>query len=103
MARACKACVRAKKVKTPGQLLRVVFFYCGLDQSVREVAGIFTAWYESLTDQAVAERWRACGPWVQAMLPPMCPLAAVESLPSGRRLVVLDASSLQAPGATGTD
>ena len=29
MARECKAFVRAKKVKTPVQLLRVVFFYYG--------------------------------------------------------------------------
>jgi hypothetical protein len=103
MARAFKAFVRAKKVKTPEQLLRVVFLYCGLDKSVREVAGTFTALYESLTDQAVAERLRACGPWVKAMLRRMLPLAAVESLPTGRRFVVIDASSMQAPGATGTD
>ena len=32
MARAFNALVRAKKVKTPAQLLRVVFFYCGLDK-----------------------------------------------------------------------
>src|SRR5437773_1235123 len=64
MARACKALVRAKKVKTPAQLLRVVFFYCGLDKSLREVAGTLTALYESMTDQSVAERLRACGPWV---------------------------------------
>ena len=32
MAREFKAFVRAKKVKTPAQLLRVVFFYCGLGQ-----------------------------------------------------------------------
>ena len=43
MARECKAFVRAKKVKTSEQLLRVVFFYCGLDKSLREVAGTFTA------------------------------------------------------------
>ena len=66
MAREFKAFVRAKKVKTPGQLLRVVFLYCGLDKSLREVAGTFTALYESMTDQAVAERLRACGPWVQS-------------------------------------
>ena len=41
MAREFKAFVRAKKVKTPEQLLRVVFFYCGLDKSLREVAGTF--------------------------------------------------------------
>src|SRR5262244_4373569 len=103
MARAFKAFVRAKKVKTPGQLLRVVFLYCGLDKSLREVAGIFTALYESMTDQAMAERLRACGPWVQAMLRRMLPLSAVDTLPPGRRFVVIDASSIQAPGATGTD
>ena len=103
MARAFKAFVRAKKVKTPAQLLRVVFLYCGLDKPLREVAGTFTALYESITDQSVAERLRACGPWVQAMLRQMFPMAAVEPLPSGRRFVVIDASSIQAPGATGTD
>ena len=75
----CKAFVRAKKVKTPEQLLRVVFLYCGLDKSLREVAGTFTALYESMTDQSVAERLRACGPWVQALLRRMLPLAAVET------------------------
>jgi Transposase DDE domain len=103
MARAFKAFVRAKKVKTPAHLLRMVFLYCGLDKPLREVAGTFTALYESITDQSVAERLRACGPWVQAMLRQMVPMAAVEPLPSGRRFVVIDASSIQAPGATGTD
>jgi hypothetical protein len=103
MARAFKAFVRAKKVKTPAQLLRVVFLYCGLDKPLREVAGTFTALYESMTDQSVAERLRACGLWVKAMLRQMFPLAAVAPLPTGRRFVVIDASSIQAPGAIGTD
>jgi Transposase DDE domain len=103
MAREFKAFVRAKKVKTPAQLLRVVFLYCGLDKSLREVAGTFTALYEAITDQAVAERLRACGPWVHAMLRRMLPLAQGDTLPAGRRFVVIDASSIQAPGATGTD
>src|SRR5215468_6841598 len=103
MARAFKAFVRAKKVKTPAQLLRMVFLYCGLDKPLREVAGTLTALYEAITDQAVAERLRACGPWVQAILRRMLPLAQGDTLPAGRRLVVIDASSIQAPGATGTD
>ena len=103
MAREFKAFVRAKKVKTPAHLLRVVFLYCGLDKSLREVAGTFTALYEAITDQAVAERLRACGPWMQAMLRRMLPLALGDTLPAGHRLVVIDASSIQAPGATGTD
>jgi hypothetical protein len=103
MAREFKAFVRAKKVKTPEQLLRVVFLYCGLDKPLREVAGTFTALYESITDQAVAERLRACGPWVQAMLRRMLPLSPVDTLPAGARFVVIAGSSIQAPGATGTD
>jgi Transposase DDE domain len=103
MAREFKAFVRAKKVRTPEQLLRLVFLYCGLDKPLREVAGIFTVLYESITDQAVAERLRACGPWVQAMLRRMLPLSSVDTLPAGLRFVVIDASSIQAPGATGTD
>src|SRR5499425_3726542 len=82
MARTFKAFVRAKKVKTPAHLLRVVFLYCGLDKPLREVAGTFTALYESITDQAVAERLRACGPWVQAMLRRMLPLAQGDTLPA---------------------
>jgi hypothetical protein len=102
LARACQAFVRAKKGKPRAQLLRVVFFYCGLDKPWREVAGTLTALYESMTDQAIAERLRACGPWGQALLRQRFPMAAVEPLPSGRRFVVIDASRMQAPGATGT-
>ena len=65
LAREHKAFVRAKKVKTPEELLRLVLLYCGLDQSLRTVAGTFTALYEPITDQSVAERLRACGGWVK--------------------------------------
>jgi hypothetical protein len=70
---------------------------------LREVAGTFTALYEAITDQAVAERLRACGPWVQARRRRRLPLAQGDTLPAGRRFVGIDASSLQAPGAPGTD
>jgi len=103
MAREFKAFVRAKKVKTPEQLLRLVFLYCGLDKSLRTVAGVFTALYEPITDQSVAERLRACGPWVKALLQRMLPVVPVAALAEGRRFLVIDASTVQAPGATGTD
>src|SRR5262249_59066205 len=69
MAREFKAFVRAKKVKTPEQLLRVVFLYCGLGKSLRAVAGIFTALDEAITDQAGADRVLACGPSEHPLLP----------------------------------
>lgn len=103
MARECKALVRAKKIKTPEHLLRVVLLYCGLDKSLRTVAGTFTVLYEPITDQSVAERLRACGPWVKALLRQMLPLLPVAALPKGKRFLVIDGSTVQAPGATGTD
>ena len=59
MARTFKAFVRAKKVKTPAQLLRVVFLYCGLDKSLREVQ----APSRPCIRPSRTKRWRsACGP-----------------------------------------
>jgi len=103
MAREFKAFVRAKKVKTPEQLLRMVWLYGGLDKPLRAVAGVFTALYEPITDQAVAERLRACGPWGQALLRRLLPLVPVAALPEGQRLLVSEGSTVQAPGGTGID
>src|SRR5918911_4370066 len=68
-ARQFQAFARARKVRTPRQLLRVVLLYCGLDKGLRETAGHFTLLYEPITDQSVAERLAACCPWVEALLP----------------------------------
>jgi hypothetical protein len=56
-----------------------------------------------MTAQAVAARWCACGPWVKALLRRMLPMPALAALPPGLRLVGIDASRLQAPGAPGPD
>ncbi len=96
MAREFQAFVRAKKVKTPEQLLQLAFLYCGLDKSLRETAGNFTLLHERITDQSVAERLRACGPWMQALLCTMLRLPSEVALPPGVRFVVIDASCIQA-------
>ncbi|HSF29989.1 MAG TPA: IS4/IS5 family transposase, partial [Candidatus Tectomicrobia bacterium] len=102
MAREFKAFVRAKKVKTPQQLLRVVFLYCGVDKSLRETAADFTLLYESITDSSIAERLAACRPWVQAVLAKMLPTNTVATLPAPWRFLVIDGSHVQGPGAQGT-
>ena len=102
LAREHKAFVRAKKVKTPEELLRLVLLYCGLDQSLRTVAGTFTASYEPITDQSVAERLPAC--WrlgAKALLGKVVVPPPPAELPPGLRFLVVDASTVQAPGATG--
>jgi len=95
-----KAFTRARKIKTPMHLRRVVLLYCGLDKSLREVAGHFTLLVERITDSSVAERLAACQPWVQALLARMLPAPA--ALPPQRRFLVIDGSGIQAPGARGT-
>src|SRR5262252_987570 len=80
MAYEFKAFTRARKIKTPQQLLRAVLLYCGLDQSLREVAGTMTLLVQRLTDSAIAERLAAWRPWVKALLPKMLGLRPQPSL-----------------------
>ena len=103
LARELKAFMRARKIKTPAQLFRMVFLYCGLDTSLRDVAGEMTLRGERITDSAVSERLAACGPWVQELLVRLLQPTAIPPLPEGWRLLVIDGSQVQAPGATGTD
>ena len=67
------------------------------------LAGTFTALYEPITDQSVAERLRACGGWVKALLGKVVVPPPPAELPPGLRFLVVDASTVQAPGATGTE
>jgi Transposase DDE domain len=102
MAYEFKAFTRARKSKTPHQLLRVVLLYGGLDQSLREVAGTFTLLRERLTDEAMAQRLAACGPWGKALRTRMLERPTLATLPTTRRFLVIDGSSIQGPGATST-
>ena len=101
MAYEFKAFTRNRKVKTPAHLLQVVMLYCGLDNVLRETAGVFTLQEERITDTAVHKRLKACEPWLKALLMKLLP--AVKSASTSLRLLVVDGSSLQGPGAKGTD
>lgn len=99
MAIESKAFSRARKIKNPLQLLRAVLLYCGMDKSLREVAGVLTLLYEAITDSSVAERLSNCLGWLKAILPRMLPLEG--GVPSGLRFVVIDGSCIQGAGAKG--
>ncbi len=103
MAKEFKVFTRSRKIKNPQDLLRIVLLYCGLDQSLREVAANFTLLEERITDEAVRKRLTACGPWVKALLTKMLPTRNLDNLPDGLRFIVFDGSSIQAPAAMGTD
>ena len=51
MAYEFKAFTRSRKIKTPAQLLQVVMLYCGLDNVLRETAGVFTLQEDRITDR----------------------------------------------------
>ena len=102
MARDFKAFVRAKSQASDATRADGLL-YCGLDKTLREVAGTWTALYEPITDQSVAERLRACRPWVHALLQHMFPpRGGGDACPRPYASWSLTEQH-SAPGATGTD
>jgi hypothetical protein len=97
-----KAFSRARKIKSPAQLLQVVLCYCGIDQVLRETAGNVTLLEERISDTAIHKRLRACLPWVKALLERMLGAEAAGLIEGGLRFVVVDGSTVQGPGASGT-
>lgn len=102
LAREFKAFCRPRKIKTPAQLLQVVMSYCGLDQVLREVAGTFTLLEEAISDTAIRQRLKACLPWVKALLTQMMGEGVERLIEGNLRLVVIDGSTVQGPGASET-
>lgn len=102
MAYELTAFTRARQIKTPHPLRRVVLLDGGLEPSLREVAGTVTVRSERLTDAAIAQRLAACRPWVKARLTRRRERPPLAALPPTRRLRVIDGSAIQGPGATGT-
>lgn len=101
MAYEFKAFARARKIRSPLQLLQVVMLYCGLDFSLRSCAGEIAQLQGYLSDTAVNRRLSACVPWVKAMLAGVFDLESIVDNGS-LRFIVIDGSTVQEPGATGT-
>jgi hypothetical protein len=75
---------------------------CGLDQALRETAGNLTLLEERISDTAIHKRLQACLPWVKALLQRLLGADAAPLLEGNLRFVVVDGSTVQGPGATGT-
>jgi hypothetical protein len=68
------------------------------------VAANLTLLEERITDSSAMVRLKACEPWVKALLSPLLPaMPAMPAMPAGYWLSVIDGSSIDAPGAEGTD
>lgn len=99
----CRAFVRARKIKTPAELLRLVLSYGGLDQSLREAGAVRALRGQPMCDQSVKERLLACQPWIDALLKELMPVLPGPLPAATQRWLVCDGSTVQAPGATGSD
>ena len=97
-----KAFARSRKIKTPEQLMRVVMNDCGMDAVWRETAGNFTLLAERISDTAIHHRLKACVPWVKTLLSRMMGDAVKPLLEGHLRILLADGSTVQGPGATGT-
>ena len=104
LARHFKAFTRRRKLQTPQELLRAVFLYSGLDQSLRQVAASMTLHIGySITDEAIKQRLAAAKPCLMVLLKQM--LALSDELTcqlQGRRLLLVDASHVAGPEAKTT-
>ncbi len=96
-----KAFTRARKIRSPLQLLQLVMLYCGMDPSLRGCAGEIALMQGYLSDTAVKNRLEACVPWIKALLSGVFGLD--KAVGSGSlRFIVIDGSTVQEPGATET-
>ncbi len=102
-ARKFKAFTRSRKIPNVQELMRVVFLYCGLDQTFREIAGTMSLLHEKITDSSIRERLLICQPWIKAVLKEMFVIKDLPKLQNNYRFLLIDGTTTQAPGAKGVD
>jgi hypothetical protein len=105
-----RAFLRSRQIKSPLDLLRLIFTYLVADFSLRQTAAALISRRIWMTDQAVHHRLRNCRDWLETLLMKMInqelslstdsSCASIEGL---KRLKIVDASVLNCPGAKAVD
>lgn len=105
-----RAFVRSRQIKSPLELLRVVFVYPVADNSLRSIAAALVSRRIWMTDQGVFNRLNQCRNWLETLLALMLDRQLAEQIPTDggrriqpRRLKIVDATVLNCPGAKGED
>ncbi|MDZ4099501.1 MAG: transposase [Methylophilaceae bacterium] len=96
-----KAFERARKIRSPLQLMQLVLLYCGLDLSLRSCAGEVAKLQGYLSDMAVTKRLSACVAWLKSLLKSVFGLDKVVNH-GMLNFIVIDGSTVQEPGANET-
>lgn len=100
---------RSRQIKSPLELLRLVFVYLAADNSLRSVAAALVSRRIWMTDQAVFNRLHNCRDWLETLLAQMLnqqlttQMSARAQTILHRRLKIVDATVLNCPGAKGED
>lgn len=108
MARECGALQRSRRVNNADELLRLLLLHIGPGLSLRQtVVRARQSGLPQLSDVALLKRLRAAGNWLQALCAAMLQERAGGAmwrwLPGGCRVVAVDSTTVNEPGATGTD
>jgi hypothetical protein len=89
-------------IKTEEDLMGLILLYCGVDAGLRLSAGICTLLGVELSDEAARKRLRQQGDFLELLLKTELEAKSLSSVLEGRRILALDATTVQGPGAKGT-
>jgi len=108
LARETGAIRRARGITDPDVLLRVLLLHVGSGLSLRSAAArAAELGLAALSDVALLKRLRTSEAWLRTLAARMFAQtrfgAHAEAFPTGRRCRVFDATTVEEPGATGTD
>lgn len=108
LARSTGALKRARQVRNPDVLLRLVFLYAASGLSLQQAAArATTAGLTRISSVALMKRMRSAGPWLRALAEAVFADSAgrpsLEAVPRGRRLRIVDATHVRVSGSSGTD
>ena len=104
LARSKKAIVRCRQVADGETLLRLALWYGPCGMSLRS-ASAFSAGTEAaiLSDVALFKRLARAGDWLEAVAAALLSEKPVDGIETSRPLVIVDATSIGAPGGNGSD
>lgn len=107
-ARSMGALQRARNVRDASSLLLLVLLHAAAGLSLRQaVARAHRIGLASISDVALLKRMRGAGPWLHALASSLFEGSPFRCAPGGglggRRIRVVDATTVTEPGSTGTD
>lgn len=107
LARTQGAIRREKGITDPDALLRMLFLHVATGLSLRQaVARATILGWPSISDVALLKRLRSSGSWLQALTAKMYQASRFgdrkPEAPTTRRIRAIDATTVEEPGATGT-